>query len=94
MTKENIIAIDTSIFVRLLVGVPEAQTKLALSFIKQANRKGITIHIHDYVILEAIFVLRTHYTINERKIIPKLVEILNSRLFDAPGSYGTNTFGL
>lgn len=57
--------LDTSVVVRLLVGMPEAQYRVARRRLENAHAQGETVLVSDLVIAETCHVLRHHYGIEE-----------------------------
>lgn len=55
------IGLDTSVVLRLLVGVPEAQARVARRRLEGAIERGESVIVCDLVIAEAYYALQFHY---------------------------------
>lgn len=75
-----IIGLDTSVVVRLLVGVPETQFRAARRRIESAYAAGATVLVSDIVIAETFHALRHHYDIPEHAVRTQLTAFLTSGL--------------
>lgn len=64
------IAIDTSVLVRYLVGSPEAQARAAAALVDDADQD---LGVSPVALMECAHVLRTQYEVPERDIIDALV---------------------
>lgn len=71
------IGLDTSVVVRLLVGLPEALARAARQRLERATEEGETILVSDLVIAEAYHALQYHYAIPKaeaRSLLRRFVE--------------------
>lgn len=57
------IGLDTSVVLRLLVGVPEAQARVAQRRLEHAIEQGEAVIVCDLVIAEAYYALQFHYDV-------------------------------
>lgn len=76
------IGLDTSVVVRLLVGVPEAHVEIARDLLNAATTSVI---ISDLVVGESYFVLRHHYGVPHPKAIAQLHSLLTDARIAAVG---------
>lgn len=53
-----VVGLDTSVLIRLLIGLPPGQASTALEFVKKARIAGRHVIISDLVISEAYFALQ------------------------------------
>jgi predicted nucleic-acid-binding protein len=77
---ENV-SLDTSVVLRLLVGVPADQARVARDFVTQRLAGNDSLHISDLVLTEAYFALQTFYK------IPKSEALEMISLLTAGGSF-------
>jgi predicted nucleic acid-binding protein len=71
------IGLDTSVVLRLLVGLPEAQARLARRRLERALQDGEVVLVTDLVVAEAYFALQYHYGVPKeaaRELLHRLVE--------------------
>lgn len=82
------IGLDTSVVVRLLIGLPKAQFKAARQRLDTAYAEGEAVVVPDLVIAEAFHALRHHYQVSEDAIHARMGEFLRSGLVsaDPPGA--------
>lgn len=76
------VGLDTSVLIRLLIGLPPAQAATALEFVKEARATGRDVVVSDLVISEAYFALQTHYEVPKAEAIDALREVLRSGLVE------------
>jgi predicted nucleic acid-binding protein len=76
------VGLDTSVLVRLLIGVPADQATTALAFVKEARLAGRQVVVSDLVVSEAYFALHFHYDVPEPEAITALCQVLQSGLVD------------
>jgi predicted nucleic acid-binding protein len=55
------VGLDTSVVLRLIIGQPEDQTRVAISFLDEIRRAGHQAVVNDLVIAEAYFAAQYHY---------------------------------
>lgn len=72
--------LDTSVVMRLLVGAPLAQFRLAARFLEDRVAAGRTVTVEDLVLAEAYFALQSAYTMPNDEAIAVL-----ARFIAAPG---------
>jgi predicted nucleic acid-binding protein len=82
------IGLDTSVVVRLLVGLPQTQFRAARKRLDVAHAEGRVVLVPDLVIAEAFHALTHHYQIPEDAIRTRMLEFLRSGLVqaDPPGA--------
>ena len=71
------LGLDTSVVVRLLMGVPEAHTRAARRRLERATEAGETVLVSDLVLTEAYHALQHHYGVPKgeaRSLLRRLVE--------------------
>jgi len=72
------IGLDTSVVVRLLVGVPEAQARAAQRRLERAIEQGESVIVCDLVIAEAYYALQFHYDVPKAEARSMLVRLVRS----------------
>jgi len=72
----NSAALDTSVVMRLLTGMPEEQAQQALSEFTSRLTSGSRVFVSDLVISEAYFALQHHYQIPKAKALRLLSDFL------------------
>jgi predicted nucleic acid-binding protein len=60
------VSLDTSVLLRLLVGVPEDQAAIARDFFLEQMAAGTMVEISDLVLSEAYFALQSSYRIEKK----------------------------
>lgn len=76
------IAIDTNILVRFLVGDDEKQSKKVYKIFKDTETKKSQVYIPLLVILEVIWVLESAYKIDREDIVDSLDQIILMPIFE------------
>ncbi|MBC8087132.1 MAG: PIN domain-containing protein [Phycisphaerae bacterium] len=69
--------LDTSVVVRLLVGVPEDQCSLAWNLVQTEHDCGSPVCIADIVVTEAYFALVHHYAVPASEAVAALKRLLH-----------------
>jgi predicted nucleic acid-binding protein len=77
-----VIGLDTSVLIRLLIGLPPEQAATAVDFIQKARIAGRPVVVSDLVISEAYFALHAHYEVPRPEAIAALHEVLRSGLLE------------
>jgi predicted nucleic acid-binding protein len=77
-----VIGLDTSVLIRLLIGLPPEQATTAVDFVKKARIAGRKVVVSDLVISEAYFALQSHYEVPKPDAIAALREVLRSGLVE------------
>lgn len=77
-----VVGLDTSVLIRLLVGLPPEQATTALRFVKEARLAGRRIVVSDLAVGEAYFALHNHYEVPKQKAVAQLIAILRSGLVE------------
>jgi len=72
------LGLDTSVVVRLLIGLPEDQALVAKGRLARATDRGEPIVVTDLAVAEAYFALRHHYGVPEREARAAMVQFLDS----------------
>lgn len=74
------VGLDTSVVLRLLVGRPAAQARLARQRLQAAHERGDAILVTDLAIAEAYFALHYHYGVPKAEARARLLEMATSRV--------------
>ena len=74
------LGLDTSIVVRLLVGLPEKEYRIARKRLDDANQANELVLISDLVLAEAYHALCYHYEIPEEEVRRRLADFIQSGL--------------
>lgn len=77
MNIENV-SLDTSVVLRLLVGVPADQAKVAKDFVTERLVRNDLLNISDLVLSEAYFALQTFYKIPKSEAL-EMISLLSAR---------------
>ena len=77
MNFENV-SLDTSVVLRLLVGVPADQAKVAKDFVTERLADNDSLNISDLVLSEAYFALQTFYKIPKSDAL-EMISLLAAR---------------
>ena len=80
------VGIDTSVLVRVLTGLPEAQAAEALRHLMQLGERGSRVLVSDLVLAEAYFALQYHYRISKKDALDALRVFLQSPFVEASGT--------
>lgn len=81
-----IAGLDTSVVLRLLTGVPEAQAKRALTEVQDAIGRGVSLFVSDLVVSEVYFALQYHYGVPKSEALSSLNVFLKESGVKSPGS--------
>lgn len=54
-------SLDTSVLLRLLIGEPQDQHRVAMKFLSVQRSLGAEVHVADLVLAEAYFALQSYY---------------------------------
>ena len=74
------VGLDTSVLLRLLLGVPAEQAAAGLAFVKEARLAGKSVVASDLVVTEAYFALHHHYGVPKREAVAQLLVLLRTGL--------------
>lgn len=74
------LALDTSVVLRLILGIPAAQADAARGALLDARRTGDDVIVTDAVVGEAYFALVHHYAMPETEALSALRRLLESGL--------------
>lgn len=85
--------LDTSVVLRLLIGEPPDQAKIALQFVQDEAAKGRPSVASDLVVVEAYFALYSHYGVPKENALRTLLQLLESGLV-APEPGGASVLAL
>jgi predicted nucleic acid-binding protein len=77
------IGLDTSVVVRMLVGLPVAQAKLARTRLERALEEAEAVLVCDLVVAEAHFALQHHYGVPKDAARELLLSFLESGVVSA-----------
>ena len=77
--------LDTSVVVRLLVGVPEDQARKALDFVQDCSRRKVKVFVSDLVVQETWHALCHHYQVPVREAAGCLMDFLASGIVAGTG---------
>jgi predicted nucleic acid-binding protein len=72
------IGLDTSVVLRLLVGVPEVQARTAQRRLERAIEQGESVIVCDLVIAEAYYALQFHYDVPKTQARSMLMRFVGS----------------
>ena len=70
-------ALDTSVVMRLLSGIPAAQAKKALAAVTDRIESGAGVFVSDLVVAEVYFALQHHYKVPKDKALDLLRSFLS-----------------
>ncbi len=76
--SSNLVGLDTSIVLRLLVGEPASQFKRAVVRLDEFRAAGVQAAVSDLVIAEAYFALQYHYDVPKQVALDTLKQFLES----------------
>ena len=74
------VGLDTSVVLRLLIGKPAAEARVARERLKNAHERGESIIVTDLVIAETYFALHYHYGIPKTEARARLLAMAESRV--------------
>ena len=74
----NLIGLDTSFVLRLLVGEPKAQAKRAVAQLDIIRSEGKRCAVSDLVVSETYFALQYHYEVPKQRALDALKAFLES----------------
>jgi predicted nucleic acid-binding protein len=77
-----VVGLDTSVLIRLLIGLPPKQAATALAFVREAQLAGRRIVVSDLVVGEAYFALHNHYGVPKQEAMFQLLGLLRSGLVE------------
>ena len=82
------LGLDTSVVVRLLVGLPAAQARAARQRIERAVDEGEIVLVSDIVIAESYFALQHHYDVPKAEARQLLLRFVDSGVveLEPPGA--------
>ena len=83
MTK---MGLDSSVVLRLLMGEPEAQARVALRWLREARAAGMTLVVCDLVASEVYFALQHHFGVSKADALKHLSQFLTSGEVSADGA--------
>lgn len=66
------VGLDTSVVLRLIVGQPENQTRVAVAFLDEIRRAGQQAVVDDLVVAEAYFAAQYHYGVPKASTLATL----------------------
>jgi predicted nucleic-acid-binding protein len=74
----NSYGLDTSVVLRLMLGVPTDQAERAMDFIEECEQGQVTVYVSDLVVLETFHALRHHYNVPVKEAAETLFDFLSS----------------
>ncbi len=77
-----VVGLDTSVLIRLLIGLPPGQATTALEFLRETRLAGRQVVVSDLVVSEAYFALHAHYDVPKQEAVAALLEMLRSGLVE------------
>ena len=80
------LGLDTSVVVRLLVGLPEALAQRAQRRLERAVETGERVFVSDLVVAEAYFALQQHYGVPKARARALLKQFIESGVVEADPS--------
>jgi len=78
MSQANLVGLDTSVILRLLVGEPLALVNRAVAELDRMRQDGKQGAVSDLVVSETYFALQYHYDVPKQVALDKLREFLES----------------
>ena len=72
------VGLDTSVVLRLLVGEPADQARLALGYVSDIVSKGGQATVSDLVVTEAYYALQHHYETPKNEALAQLRSLLTT----------------
>ena len=78
MSQANLVGLDTSVILRLLVGEPLALANRAVAELDRMRQDGKLGAVSDLVVSETYFALQYHYDVPKQVALDKLREFLES----------------
>ena len=72
------VGLDTSVVLRLLVGVPEHQAQVAQTFLDELFEAGEQAAVSDLVVSEVYFALQFHYKVPKSQALASLKAMFES----------------
>jgi len=83
-----VIAVDTNVLVRLVLGDDPRQVRAAQRLMLQARRSGESVYVADAVLCELVWVLRSRYKLNRAACASALEALLDVELIEVDGAAG------
>ena len=80
------VGLDTSVVLRLLVGLPEAQARAAVTRLDDLLQKRISVAVSDLVVAETYFALCFHYKVPKQGALNTLKLFLESSEISGTGA--------
>lgn len=80
------IAVDTNVLVRLVVGDDPKQGRAAQRLLLQARRSGESVYVADAVLCELVWVLTSRYKLNRTACASALEALLDVELIEVEGA--------
>lgn len=72
------VGLDTSVFLRLIVGEPHDQFRRAIVFLDELTRRGDIAVVSDLVVSETYFALQYHYNVSKKEALAFLADAFAS----------------
>ncbi len=77
--------LDTSVVLRLLVGVPVDQARVAIDFLEECNKNQVKVYVSDLVVFETYHALCHHYDVPVEEAVGSLADFLASEMVESAG---------
>jgi predicted nucleic acid-binding protein len=74
------VGLDTSVVLRLLIGKPATEARVARERLKDAHERGESMVVTDLVIAETYYALHYHYGVSKTEARAKLLAMAGSRV--------------
>lgn len=78
MFENSSVGLDTTVVLRLLVGEPEKQAKIAVEALDAISGAGGKMHVSDLVLSETYYALQFHYKVPKEEAIAALRNLTKS----------------
>lgn len=79
------VGLDTCVVLRLLVGEPAEQAKLALEYVEECYFNNMTVFVSDIVVAEVYHAVCYHYEVPRKIAVKILLEFLSSPMITPTG---------
>lgn len=83
------VGLDTSVVLRLLVGVPADQAAAAAAFLDDVRRRGDQAVVSDLVVAETYYALQFHYDVTKADALKALASLVATGEIAAIGEAGS-----
>jgi len=80
------VGLDSSVVLRLLTGLPEAQAEAAYDALQRCLQAGELVHVSDLVLAEVYFALQHHYGVDKAAALDLLARFISESGVTAGGA--------